>query len=121
MKSYIADTCAWVDYFNEKEGLKPLLEENAIKTPTIVVTEITRVLRKKKSPPEKIRYCLKFIFKHSIILPLDFDQAVKAGEISSQEKMHLGDAVVYSYASQENEVLTTDHHFKGKPFVELIE
>ena len=120
MKNYIADTCAWIDYFNEERELKAPLEENTIKTPAIVVTEIVRVLHKKKFAPEKIRACLNFVFKHSIILPLDFGQAAKSGEIAFREKMHLGEAIVYSYASQENEVLTTDHHFKGKSFVKLI-
>ncbi|MFH0973924.1 MAG: PIN domain-containing protein [Candidatus Micrarchaeota archaeon] len=120
LKSFVVDSYAWMSYFHEKSGFKELIDENILKTPAIVVAEITRVLEKHKEPEEKIREALKIILEKSTILELDFKNAVKAGELAANEKMHLSDAIVYAYASNEEEVLTGDKDFAGKPFVKLV-
>lgn len=109
-----------MDYFHKKPALKALIEENSLKTPAIVVAELACVLERRNEPKEKIRESLEFVLEKSIILELDFEHAKKAGTISTREKIGLSDAVVYSYASAEEPVLTRDKDFEGKPFVELV-
>ncbi|MBI5036145.1 PIN domain-containing protein [Candidatus Micrarchaeota archaeon] len=121
MRTYIADSYAWIDYFDNKLAFKQLIEENMLKTPSLAVAEISRILQKRKVSPDFREKALAFIFKHSVILDLDFGQAVKGGKLSEDEKLHLSDAIIYSYASEEEPVLTGDPHFKEKEFVEFVE
>ena len=120
MTGYIADSCAWIAYFDHEQEFKELIEGNDVKTPSVAVAEITRVLARRSVALDVARKALDFVFKHSIILELDFKQAVKAGELAVKEKLHLSDAIVYSYASEDDFVLTSDPHFQGKPFVKFI-
>ncbi len=86
----------------------------------MAVAELATVLRKRREPEQKIREILEFVFERSTILDLDYAHAVKAGEIVVKEKMHLSDAIIYSYASKDECVLTGDKDFAGKQFVKLV-
>jgi len=120
LKRFVVDSHVWMSYFQEKRGFKELIEENILKTPAIVVAEIARVLEKRNESEQKIREALGIILEKSTILPLDFQHAAKAGSVAVKEKMHLSDAIVYSYASQDDFILTGDDDFAGKPFVKLV-
>ena len=120
MQKFVVDSHAWLSYFQKKAGFKALIEENALKTPVIVVAELSCVLKRRSEAPEKIKEALEFIRGAGVVVELDFEHAVKAGALSAKEKMHLSDAIVYSYASAEEPVLTGDKDFAGKPFVKFI-
>ena len=109
-----------MSYFHKNPALKELIEENRLKTPSLVVAELSAVLHRRREPESKIKEILGFVFDFSTILDLDYGRAVKAGETAVKEKMHLSDAIVYSYASQDDFVLTGDDDFAGKPFVKLV-
>src|SRR3989344_3652425 len=98
MKNYIADSSVWISYFEKHAACTELIEKNSIKTPSVVIAEVVKMLHQKKASPELQEKALEFIFNHSIILPLDFNQAVKAGKIIIAEKMPFADAIIYSYA-----------------------
>lgn len=121
MKTFIADSSAWIWYFDANPRLKPFFDENRIETPASAVAEIKRVLRKRGHIPQTVQKALDTVIRRSLILELTADQAAKAGEIAFTRRMHLLDAFVYAHASESKTVLTADKDFKGKPFVELVE
>jgi len=121
MKSYIVDTYAWISYFEGKKDFKEVIEENDLYTPSIVLAEVSKILKRKKVPKEKSTRILEFIKERSLILSLDETNAVEAGEIAEKEGLYLIDGIVYSYVDERTRLLTGDKHFKNKPFVNLIE
>jgi predicted nucleic acid-binding protein len=121
MKSYIVDTYAWISYFEGKEHFKEAIEENELYTPSIVLAEISRILKRKKVPKSRSTRILNFIKERSLILSLDETNAVVAGETAEKERLYLIDGIVYSYVDEHTHLLTGDKHFKNKPYVNLIE
>jgi len=120
MKSYIVDTYAWISYFEGKREFREAIEENELYTPSIVLAEVSRILKRKKVPKEKSTKILEFIKERSLILSLDETNVVEAGEIAEKEGLYLIDGIVYSYVNEHTHLLTGDKHFKNKPFVNLI-
>jgi len=121
MKNYIVDTYAWISYFEGKKEFKEAIEENLLVTPSIVLAEISRILKRKNVPKEKSTRILEFIKERSLILSLDETNAVEAGETTEKEGLYLIDGIVYSYVNEHTHLLTGDKHFKNKPFVDFIE
>ena len=78
MKSYVVDTHAWIAYFEGREKFKRVIEENELYTPSIVLAEISRILKRKRIPEEKRKKILEFIKERSLILSLDENNAVKS-------------------------------------------
>jgi predicted nucleic acid-binding protein len=120
MKTYIVDTYAWVSYFEGKKKFKEEIENNELYTPSIVLAEISRILKKKGVPKEKGTKILAFIKEHSLILSLDEANAVEAGETAEKEGLYLIDGIIYSYVDERAHLLTGDKHFRNKLFVNLI-
>jgi|GEM_PF-1255191 predicted nucleic acid-binding protein len=111
---YIADSYAWLAYFN-KNRFNSIIENEIIETPSIAVAEISRVLWRKKLDKLTVEKFLNFISERGIILNLDFETAKKGGEISENEKLSLADGLIYAYVAGENcRLITGDEHFKGK-------
>jgi len=121
MKTYVVDTYAWISYFEGKKEFKKAIEENEIYTPSIVLAEMSRILKRKKIVKETSSKILEFIKERSIILSLDETNATQAGEVAEKEGLYLIDGIIYSYVDQDTYLLTGDKHFKNKPFVDLIE
>jgi predicted nucleic acid-binding protein len=123
--SYIIDTYAWIEYFKASEmgkAARVFVESEHSVTPTIVVSEISRKLRKdidlgNETGEGRLRR-LEFIRSTSRIVDLDFEIAVEAGEISENLKVEtkgwgLADSIVYCTArSLKGKVITGDEHFR---------
>lgn len=111
---YIADTYAWIAYFNKKK-FRQIIENEIIETPAIVIAELTKTLKRKKINDKMINELVEFISKRGFILPLDFVAAKRGGEIAYDEGLSLVDGLIYSYVSGENcRLITGDEHFKNK-------
>jgi len=121
MKSYIVDAHAWIAYLEGREKFKEVIEENELYTPSIVLAEISRILKRKRVPEDKRTKILEFIKERSLILSLDENNAVEAGETAEKEGLYLIDGIIYSYADEHTHLLTGDKHFRDKSFVDLIE
>lgn len=121
MKSYIVDTYAWISYFEGDERFRGEIEENELYTPSVVLAEISRITARKKVPEEKRLRVLGFIKTRSLILNLDEEQAIQAGETAEREGLYLIDGIIYSYVTEHAYLLTGDRHFKGKPFVKFVQ
>lgn len=114
MKSrYIADTYAWIAYFNNKR-FQNIIETEIIETPTVVIAELYKTLNKKSIDEQTIEKIVNFVVNRGLILPLDFETAKKAGIVSEKEKLSLIDAIIYSYLDENANLLTGDEHFKNK-------
>ena len=123
--NYIIDTYAWIEYFKASEmgkAAKEFIESEQSVTPTIVVSEISRKLRKdievgNETIEGRLRR-LEFIRATSRIVDLDFEIAVEAGGISEELKVEakgwgLADSIVLCIArSLKGKVVTGDEHFR---------
>ncbi len=121
MTNYIVDSSVWVSYFEENAACKSIIEDNNLQTPSIVVAEVVKILKQRRVPNAILEKSLDFIHSRSIILPLDFNEAANGGKVVAEEKLDFVDGIVYSYASEENKLVTTDNDFNGKPFAKLVE
>ncbi len=91
--NYIIDTYAWIEYFKASrigEAAKEYIESEHSATPTIVVSEISRKLRKdidlgNETREGRLRR-LEFIRATSRIVDLDFETAAEAGKINEGPK-----------------------------------
>lgn len=111
----IFDSFAWIEYFAGTEKgtkVKEIVEElETIYTPAICLTEIkAKYLREKRDPIKR----LAFISDRSIILPVDREVALKAGEVKINQKLHTVDALIYACGILKKcEVVTGDPHFEN--------
>jgi|SRR5208282_1809472 len=123
--NYIIDAYAWIEYFKASkmgETAKEYIESEHSVTPTIVVAEISRKLRKDIALGNETREGrlrrLEFIRATSRIVELDFEIAIEAGGISEDLKVEmkglgLADAIVLCTArSLKGKVVTGDEHFR---------
>ncbi|MBI2079299.1 PIN domain-containing protein [Candidatus Micrarchaeota archaeon] len=111
---YIADTYAWIAYFNKKRFQK-FIENEIIETPTIVIAEIIRTFTRKKVNQDAITKLLEFIKRRGLILELDLDTSIKGGKLAETESLSLNDALIYAYLTDDScKLLTGDEHFKHK-------
>jgi predicted nucleic acid-binding protein len=123
--NYIIDTYAWIGYFKASEmgkAAKEFIESDHSITPTIVVSVISRKLRKdielgNETREGRLRR-LEFIRATSRILDLDFEIAIETGGINEELKVEakgwgLADSIVLCTArSLKGTVVTGDEHFR---------
>jgi predicted nucleic acid-binding protein len=120
MRTYIVDTYAWIAYLEGKEEFKLEIEANQLETPSIVLAEVSRILKKRGVSEEEFSKIIDFIKKRSLILELSGDQSIRAGKIAVDESLYLIDAIVYSFVEEEKYLLTGDKHFKNKKWTKHI-
>jgi predicted nucleic acid-binding protein len=114
MPRYIADTYAWIAYFSKKR-FQQLIENEIIETPAIVIAELTRTMKRRKTEEKTIEKILRFVSDRGLILSMDFETAKKGGEIAASEGLSLVDGIVYSHALEDGCLLLTgDEHLKDK-------
>jgi len=111
---YVADTYAWIAYFNKKR-FQQIIENEIIETPAIAIAELMRVMKRKKIDDKVIEKALQFVSKRGFILSLDFETAKKGGLVAQAENLSLVDGIIYSYVeNDEFRLLTGDEHLKNK-------
>ncbi|MBS3070666.1 PIN domain-containing protein [Candidatus Micrarchaeota archaeon] len=121
MMSFIVDTNVWVAYFEKNEACREIIDENLLKTPSLVFAELSRVFARRKLNEKETQEFLDFVEQKSIVLDLDLSHAIRGGALSERERLPFADALIYAYASDEEPLVTNDSHFKGKPFVKFVE
>jgi predicted nucleic acid-binding protein len=123
--NYIIDTYAWIEYFKASEmgkAAKEFIESESSVTPTIVISEISRKLRKdialgNETQEGRLRR-LEFIRATTRIVNLDFEIAIDAGGLSEDlnvkaKSWGLADSIVLCTARSLNgKVVTGDEHFR---------
>ena len=121
----LIDSWAWIEYFKGSkagEKVKKYIEgkEKAIIS-AINIAEVYRwILRfyDEEIAKEKINVMKERCF----IIPVDEEIAIMAAKIRHEEKLGLGDAIIYATAKKEGAILLTgDNDFKDKENVIFIE
>ena len=113
-ESKLIDSSLWLDYlFNGNH--KDILEEYPLLLlSTLSWFEIKRKLHKEKIDAQKISKSLHFIQKRSLFIPVTFDVAEKATQISLDSNLAAMDSLIYaSSLLQGAEFLTKDNDFRG--------
>ncbi len=123
---YVVDAYAWIEYFRASsagEVARQYIESEWSATPTIVVSEISRKLLSQidlgNETQEGRSKRLEFIRASTTIVNLDFEIAVKAGEIDlamrkKRRGWGLADSIILCTARvTKGKVVTGDEHFKG--------
>jgi len=123
---YVVDAYAWIEYFRASragEVARQYIESEGSATPTIVISEISRKLLSQidlgNETQEGRSKRLEFIRASTTIVNLDFEIAVKAGEIDlamrkKRRGWGLADSIILCTARvTKGKVVTGDEHFKG--------
>lgn len=122
----LLDTSAWVEFFKGSplgREVKGIIAGEQVYTSAITLAEITRWVFDNNGD---VRFALQQIHENSIIIPVEEPILVESGLRytalrNRNKKMGLIDVIIYITALLHGlELLTTDHDFKGLPFVILL-
>ena len=112
----LVDSSGWIEYFTDGAlagRFAPYLEKIAeVTTPTIVIFEVYRVIRRERS--EEVAMAAVAQMQKSRVV--DFDQflALTAAELSIEHGLAMADAIVYATArAHRTELVTADTDFEG--------
>jgi predicted nucleic acid-binding protein len=124
------DSYAWIELFlgtAKGEKTKQLISEaEEIRTPDIVLAEISRKYHREELDPQSLRARLETISSTTIVTGIDTNLAVRTGPIylelvekAKRERLNspsLFDAIVLATAREyESSVVTGDEHFRDLP------
>jgi predicted nucleic acid-binding protein len=112
----LVDSSGWIEYFTEgplADEFAPYLENPAeVVTPTIVVFEVYRWIRRQRSEEEAIAAVAQM--QKTSVVDLDQFLALSAAELSITHGLAMADAVVYATAqARKTPMVTADAHFEG--------
>ena len=120
----LVDSFGWIEYLAEGRLAdryeEYLTEPTQLVTPTIVLYEVYKKLRRERKEEETLLVVAQMM--KSKIVPLTEDIALAAAETSLNHSLPMADAIVYATAIREGcPVATSDPHFKGLRDVIYIE
>jgi predicted nucleic acid-binding protein len=112
----MVDSSGWIEYFTDgplADEFAPFLENLAeVVTPTIVIFEVYRVIRRQRSE-EAATAAVAQMQKTSVV---DLDQflALSAADVSIDHGLAMADAIVYATAQTKGvDMVTSDADFAG--------
>jgi predicted nucleic acid-binding protein len=112
----LVDSSGWIEYFTDgplADEFAPFLENLAeVVTPTIVIFEVYRVIRRQRSE-EAATAAVAQMQKTSVV---DLDQflALSAADVSIDHGLAMADAIVYATARTKGiDMVTGDADFAG--------
>lgn len=126
----MVDSYAWIELFiggeKGKRVRRTILDADEVRTPDIVLAEVSRKYQREGMEERRLRSRLGTITSTTLVTPIGVDVAVEAGrafselaEKAKKEKLRtpsLFDAVVLATArTYDSKVLTGDEHFRGLP------
>jgi len=119
----VIDSSGWIEYFTDgplsAEFVKYLKDFTKIVTPTIILYEVYKKVRKERTEEDAL-LAVSLISRTSII-PLRESTSLLAADLSLKHSLPMADAIVYATALEENcKVITSDIHFKGLDNVTII-
>ena len=114
----LVDSSGWVEYFTDgalADEFAPYLENSAeVVTPTIVIFEVYRVIRRQRS--EEVATAAVAQMQKTLVVDLDQFLALTAADVSIEHGLAMADAIVYATARIENvDLVTIDSDFEGLP------
>ena len=110
----LVDSSGWVEYFTDgplADEFAPYLENLAeVVTPTIVIFEVYRVIRRQRS--EEIATAAVAQMQKSSVVDLDQFLALTAADVSIDHGLAMADAIVYATAQVKGvHMVTADADF----------
>ena len=122
----LIDSYGWIEYFSDGPLAKKYaayiedINENNTVTPTIVVYEVYKRLKKEKG--EQVALEAYAQITRSKLVPLDEDLALGAADTSLKTGLAMADAIIFAIAKTYSaELITSDKDLKGLKGVRLIE
>ena len=122
----LIDSYGWIEYFSDGPLAKKYaayiedVNENNTVTPTVVVYEVYKRLKKEKG--EQVALEAYAQITRSKLVPLDDALALTAADTSLKMGLAMADAIVFTTAKTYSaDLLTSDPDFKGLDGVRLIE
>jgi len=119
----LVDSSGWIEYFTDGPlagRFAAYLEDlEEVTTPTIVIFEVFRVIRRQRSEEEAMAAVAQ-MQKSRVV---DFDQflALSAAEVSIEHRLAMADAIVYATARAHRvELVTADSNFEGLAGVQVF-
>ena len=120
------DSYGWIEYFSDGPLAKKYaayieaVNENNTVTPTLVVYEVYRKLKKEKG--EQVALEAYSQITRSKLIPLDENLALGAADTSLKTGLAMADAIVFTTArTYSAELVTSDKDLKGFEGVRIIE
>ena len=122
----LIDSYGWIEYFSNGPLAKKYaayiedVNENNAVTPTVVVYEVYKRLKKEKG--EQVALEAYAQMTRSKLVPLDESTALGAADASLRIGLAMADAIVYTTArTYSAELITSDKDLKGLEGVRFIE
>ncbi len=112
----LVDSSGWIEYFTNG----PLADEFApylknlpeVVTPTIVIFEVFRVIRRQRSEEEAIKAVAQM--QKTSVVDLDQFIALTAADVSIEHGLAMADAIIFATAQvQDIQLVTADSDFEG--------
>ena len=112
----LVDSSGWIEYFTDgplADEFAPFLEGiEEVTTPTLVIFEVYRVIRRERSEEEAMEAVAQM--QKSRVVDLDQFIALSAAEVSIEHRLAMADAIVYATArTHQTELVTADSDFDG--------
>ena len=112
----LVDSSGWIEYFTDgplADEFAPYLEDLAeVVTPTIVIFEVYRVIRRQRS--EEMAMAAIAQMQKTSVVDLDQFLALSAGDVSIDHGLAMADAIIYATAQTKGiQMVTADGDFAG--------
>ncbi|MCL4536619.1 MAG: type II toxin-antitoxin system VapC family toxin [Nitrospirae bacterium] len=113
---FLIDSSGWIEFLTDgplaAEYLKYLKDASKIKTPTIVLYEVYKKIKRERTEEEAL--LAVSLLNRTSVIQLSESIALFAADLSLQYSLPMADAIVYATALEEGcKVVTSDSHFKG--------
>ena len=123
---FVIDSSGWIEYFSDgkhaKEFSRYIDKSDPTTTilPTIVIYEVYKKLRSVNSEEDSMM-AIAHMDNCTTIVDVNIKVAMKAAELSLEEKLPMADALIYSVAKlSDAKLVTSGSHFQGKEDVIFI-
>lgn len=112
----LVDSSGWIEYFTNgplADEFAPYLEDlPEVVTPTIVIFEVFRVIRRQRSEEEAIEAVAQM--QKTSVVDLDQFITLNAADVSIEHGLAMADAIVYATARvRDVQLVTADSDFEG--------
>lgn len=119
----LVDSSGWLEVFrggpHADRVARWLADPSVVLTPTIVVFEVYKVLKRDVSEEDALQAVAQML--RTRVVPLSEALALEAADTSLEHSLAMADAIVYATArSHEADLVTTDADLEGLPGVVFL-
>ena len=116
----LIDSCGWIEFFTKgtlsDKYAKYMKEYSRILTPTVVLYEVYKKIKKEQDEETAILYVAQL--QKTKIAPLTSSISLAAADFSLKYSLPMADSIVYATACDSRcQIVTSDLHFKKLPNV----